>query len=98
FSGRIPSALRKDDQRISRTECIAHWLHRIIRASDVLPPDQDAAKNLPREPRPHGPFCPVIVRCHWPRPAAEDLWKRSPEQHEVEIARMVREVDAQSRF
>ena len=86
-------ALGKDDQRVALLQRLDQRLQRVL-VVGALAADVDRVEDLARQPVLERAGGPVVARRDRPRAHAQVVGQRGPDQHPVEVALVVGEVDA----
>src|SRR5260370_27134002 len=102
FLARAASALRKEDQRVGLAQRLGETLDHRVPSGFSLPgvsPCAGAARNKHRAEYTQGQICPEaflpVVLCRdRPRNSAKAGGKRRPEHNEIQMTRMICEIDA----
>src|SRR6185369_7269219 len=88
-----PRALGKDDQRVARTQRRRERLQRVL-VVGALARDVHRVEDLARDPVLERRGLPVVLRGDRARVRTQIARQRRPDQHPVEVALVVGEVDA----
>ena len=91
--GLVARALRKEDQRVAPVDRLLHHLQRIARPGLAVAVDQHGVEHVAADEAAQPRFHPVVGTSDRPRAAAQPRRQHRPDQQEVAVAGVVREID-----